>query len=88
MLIASSACATALSCAYPFLQEDEAARLAIDVFLLLMMLGPLVVLLTWWGIPWARRRWSRCSVPDVGGTRTGGKELTDIQTSETSTAVN
>ena len=88
VLIASSACATALSCAYPFLQEDEAARLAIDVFLLMMMLGPLVVLFTWWGIPWARRRWSKCRAPDVS---TRGKELTDIQTStmcDSSTPVN
>ena len=58
VLIVSSACAVALSLSYPYL-EDDAARTAVDVFVLLLMFGPLVALLIWWG----KRRFDDARTP-------------------------
>ena len=44
---------------YPYLQKDDAARTAVDVFILLLMIGPLVALLISWGVPWIKRRYVR-----------------------------
>ena len=55
VLIVSTACATLLSCAYPYVDGD-AAKYAIDVLMLLLMFGPVVALLLWWGVACFKRR--------------------------------
>ena len=67
VLLVSSICVVALSCAYPALQGDDAARLALDVVVVLLMLGPLATLCAWWAVD----RFKRCQ-----------RDLTDIETSE------
>ena len=58
VLIVSSAGAVALSCAYPSAQGDDAALVALDAVILLLMLGPLVALLGWWVIKRIKHRLS------------------------------
>ena len=55
VLIVSTACAALLSCAYPYVDGD-AAKYAIDVLMLLLMFGPVVALLLWWGVACFKRR--------------------------------
>ena len=55
VLIVSTACAALLSCAYPYLDGD-AAKYALDVLMLLLMFGPVVALLLWWGVACFKRR--------------------------------
>ena len=55
VLIVSTACATLLSCAYPYVDGD-AAKYAIDVLMLLLMFGPVVALLLCWGVACFKRR--------------------------------
>ena len=51
LLIVSSIAAIAISCAYPFVQ-DEAARIALDVAVFTVWFGPLLTLLGRWLVTW------------------------------------